>query len=169
MDFLFGIDPTHKLVCFLELQSEQQADNEKAVCGFLESLIENNYDEYGEIYTNDVNFADWQNVQQYKNMARSVSSLQLSGILFFVVVSLALFLYSCYLNHKLRVRIPWTPYTHGQDNPVDYLDYGEAGRLSRINSGILMMRSRSPENSTRSTRDGDFVGPTGSQGDSHFA
>lgn len=144
-------------------QSEQQSDNENAVCGYVASLIENNYDEYGEIYIFDVDLTQWQNVQQYKNMARAVSSFQLSVILLSVGVSLALFLYSCYLNHKLRVRVPWTPYTHGQDNRVDYLDYNEAGRASRLNSGILMMRSRSPAET--STRSGDLTGTHGSQGD----
>jgi hypothetical protein len=141
-----------------EPQSDEQADNEEAVCGFIESLIENNYDEYGEIYIFNVDLTQWQNVQQYKNMARAVSSFQLSVILLSVGVSLALFLYSCYLNHKLRVRIPthWTPYTHGQENCVDYLDYNESGHSSRLNSGILMMRSRSPAET--STRSGDFTG-----------
>jgi hypothetical protein len=173
MDSLFGISRTH-IFCFLkrtnEPKSQEQADNEDAVCGFVASLIENNYDEYGEIYIFDVDLTQWQNVQQYKNMARAVSPLQLLAILFFIGVSLALFLYSCYLNHKLRVRMPWTPYTHGQENRVDYLDYGEAGRTSRLNSGILMMRSRSPAET--STRDGDFVGTLGAQGDApgtHFA
>jgi hypothetical protein len=139
-----------------EPQSEEQADNENAVCGFIESLIENNYDEYGEIYIFDVDLTQWQNVQQYKNMARAVSSFQLSVILLSLGVSLALFLYSCYLNHKLRVRIPdtWTPYTPGQENRVDYLGYGESGHTSRHNSGILMMRSRSPAE-TLNTSQGD--------------
>jgi hypothetical protein len=167
---------SHKCACLYELtksQSDEQADNEEAVCGFIESLIENNYDEYGEIYIFDVDLTQWQNVQQYKNMARAVSSFQLSVILLSVGVSLALFLYSCYLNHKLRVRIhdTWTPYTHDQDNMVDYLDYGESGRSSRLNSGILMMRSRSPAET--STRSGDFVGtldsPQGDATTTHFA
>jgi hypothetical protein len=123
-------------------------------------LIENNYDEYGEIYIFNVDLTQWQNVQQYKNMARAVSSFQLSVILLSVGVSLALFLYSCYLNHKLRVRIndTWIPYTHGQENRVDYLGYGESGRSSRLDSGILMMRSRSPAETSTRSRDGDFVG-----------
>jgi hypothetical protein len=132
-------------------------------------LIENNYDEYGEIYIYAVNFAEWYNFQQYQNLAHSVSPFQLHTILFFIGVSLALFIYSCYLNHKLKARMPWTPYTHGRENLVDYLDYGyknsasEAGRLSRLNSGIVMMRSRSPADASTN---GDFVGATmSSQGD----
>jgi hypothetical protein len=181
VDFLsfWNIGPlnSQNYVCLYELtnepQSDEQADNEEAVCGMIESLIENNYDEYGEIYIFEVDLTKWQNVQQYKNMARAVSSFQLSVILLSIGVSLGLFLYSCYLNHKLRVRIPtsWTPYTHGQENRVDYLDYTESGGSSRLNSGILMMRSRSPAET--STRSGDFVGTLDtSQGDAtttHFS
>jgi hypothetical protein len=108
--------------------------------------VENNYDEKGEIYQYSVNLAEWQNYQQYIDMTRAVSPFQLFAILSSIGLCLGLFLYSWYLNHKLRVRAPWRPYTPGLAKPDDnHNNYVNASNISRINSGILMMRSRSPE------------------------
>lgn len=98
----------------------------------------------------DIDLAQWQNYQQYLNLARAVSPLQRLSILFFVGLSVVLLFYSCYLYGKLKERTLFE-YPYDGDKRVNYMDSSAPSSL-RVNSGIVMMRSRSPEQQ-RSTFD----------------
>jgi hypothetical protein len=139
----------------LNVQSTSQYSNEDRVCDFIASLVENNYDEYGEIYIRNTEFqlAHWQDPGEYTKIVSYASP----GQMFFLVVSICTFLglslYSCYLTKKLHYRMPWRPPTsvlapYASSASVaggSLAAVSAAGRESRVNSGIVAMRSRSGE------------------------
>lgn len=123
------------------------------------SLVENNYDEYGEILIYRVDFSQWQNYQQYINMTRAVSPAQRFFIVFFILTSIGLAVYARYLNRKLSYRAPFSY----SDKQVNYMESYTTGG-SRTNSGILMMRSRSGQHEDATMTTGDSQGDTWATG-----
>lgn len=120
--------------------SKQQQQNEKKVCNFVESLIENNYDEYGEIIQQGDawEIAKWKQVNAFKgDIVTRASKVQILGMVFSIGLCLSLFGYSFYLRHKLMHRRAWRHgmWTHQRAE--------EAGRVARASSGITMQRSLS--------------------------
>jgi len=117
--------------------SEQQAENEGKVCNFVESLIENNYDEYGEImlgFGETFNIANWYLRSEYQNVTGKISSVQVIGLIFSVTLVFGLFIYAAYLHSKVT-RI-WRPTKQYPKYPVEDYD------ATRSASGIKMVRSK---------------------------
>ena len=119
--------------------SYQQEANEDDVCSFTASLVENNYDEYGEVILESPEWelSKWKQINAYKQDMQAVSPLQLLGLFFSAGLVAALFSYTLYLRYKLTRRVPWT-FGFGKDAEAAY-----AGKLGRAGSGITMQRSLS--------------------------
>lgn len=116
-------------------------------CPFIESLVENNYDESGQvILSNEFNFSNWKSKQEYVNVVRTATKGQkISAVVSFTIAAI-LFGYAMYLHRKLVFRKPWKPPRHANDPISDYYrsafdSRAEAGRISRSNSGIMQNRS----------------------------
>lgn len=121
------------------------------MCTFIETLIENHYNERGQIVVKeDFRFSKWNSGAEYISLARKASPLQLILLVATMATALSLLIYSAYLYKKLLYRMPWrppksvhSPTSGGQSVAGDY-DFDtrvEAGRISRINSGITALRS----------------------------
>lgn len=108
------------------------------MCDFIESLVLNTYDEYGEIYLSSemFDFNNWKDIHEYEKVVPEVTSLQGLALAVLGFVVIFLMIYSCYLYSKLRQRA-WNP----RDSA--YGPAAEAGKMSRMNSGIMMGRSSS--------------------------
>lgn len=117
---------------------EQEA-NEDDVCSFTASLVENNYDEYGEVILESPEWelSKWKQINAYKQDMQAVSSVQLLALLFSAGLVVALFSYTLYLRYKLTRRVPWT--FGFKTDPDD--EHG--GKVGRVGSGITMQRSLS--------------------------
>jgi hypothetical protein len=126
--------------------------------------VENHYDEYGEaIVAAGFKVTNLVHPDQYYSMVDKASPLQIVGLIFTISSALILSFYSCYLQKKLYYRVPWRP-PKRVTSPVAAIDDNdlnsaidprtEAGRLSRINSGIVAMRSQSLERESA----GSYVG-----------
>jgi hypothetical protein len=121
-------------------QSEQQAQNEDLVCGFIDMLNSGSFDENGQVYLNAGNWAqlwaspsNWGREFQLESNAMTVGRKVALSLLGLAVVSMAI--YACYLHGALaRKNIPWRPRRNKGDDPMD---------IARQNSGIVMGRSRS--------------------------
>jgi len=127
-------------------------------------LVENNFNEYGEInFQRDFEYSNWRKIGEYSNLTRKASAGQL--IMLFLTMSVAggLAAYAVYLHKKLYFRKPWTPPArfsiHGHD---DDDTKSEAGRLSRLHSGIASFRSRSSESVGGAAASRPYVAYSGS-------
>lgn len=126
--------------------SLSKASNEKSVCSFIEAMHDNNYNEYGEVFIQtDFQAANWKRTSEYIKLAKKANSRQLFLLTFTMCVAGSFSAYAIYLHKKLYYRQAWVP-------PVDILETlskddskSAAGRISRLNSGILAMRSLSYE------------------------
>lgn len=121
------------------------------MCTFIETLVENHYNERGQIVVKeDFRFSKWNSGAEYINLAQKASPTQLLFLVTTMTTALSLLIYSAYLYKKLMYRMPWkppksvhSPTSGGQSVAGDY-DFDtrvEAGRISRINSGITALRS----------------------------
>jgi hypothetical protein len=134
-------------------QSLNQAASEDTVCSYIDALIENNFNENGEIniQTERFDFANWKNRSEYSKLGRRINGGQIFMLVLTMSVTATLAGYAFYLNRKLRSRKLSTPpirfgsYSSAADDRDNARSH--AGRLSRLNSGILAMRSRSHEGS----------------------
>lgn len=111
-------------------QSENQEVTEATVCSFIGSLVEDNYDESGEIKPISRKYS-WYNYHRYGMSLGQVVWLVISVTLF-----VGLSAYVCYLNRALVHRKAWTRPMLDPKSP-EFI----AGKLSRCNSEILMSRS----------------------------
>jgi hypothetical protein len=143
-------------------------------------LSEKNYNEFGEIIVPySFNTSAWLDFRQYGAEVNQTSSFQMISMLFWISTTIGLMAYSSYLQKKMLFRVPWRPPrrmvspVHGdslmnasKDSPSRRMGspvHGDssdsqsvgarsvAGRLSRINSGVLMMRARSNQGDDFST------------------
>jgi len=105
------------------------------MCTFIEAVTTNTYNEYGEIYTEPVSGI-------YK-WTRKVTASQIFMLLLSVSVFCGLSAYAVHLHLKLYRRKPWTPPARFSIRRDSDDCASEAGRISRHNSGIIAMRSRS--------------------------
>ncbi|KAL3942415.1 MAG: hypothetical protein SGARI_000274 [Bacillariaceae sp.] len=117
--------------------SDNQEKQENRVCGFIENLLSNSYDEYGEIYLQ----AD-ESWMQYVPDVGNMPQWQKYTLSASLLVAVGLFAYACYLHRQLTQRkFVWYPrgrrgYSSGHP--------GEATAIgSRMHSGIIQGRSRS--------------------------
>jgi hypothetical protein len=122
------------------LQSDNQEATETEVCGFIESLVMNTYDEYGDINLANMYFdmAKWTDYSEYTKV---VSPAQIFGLLISILLFLGLSTYAGYLHHKLKKRPIWNstwPRSQFEDTTAQ-----EAGKISRVHSGIMVNRSTS--------------------------
>jgi hypothetical protein len=110
---------------------------ENRVCKFIENLLTNSYDEYGEIYLrNDESWMSY--VPDIRGMPQWQKYTLSASILFAV----GLFAYACYLHRQLTQRkFVWYPRGrrgYSSSHP------GEPTAISgRMHSGIIQGRSRS--------------------------
>ena len=109
--------------------------NEDTVCSYIESLVEGNYDEDGEIMLSNMVFdkSKWMDPRQYTKV---MSIGQIFGLIISISIFLSILSYSCYLHSKLTRRRPWRKPKIDKKSP-EYL----AGKLSKNNSGITSARS----------------------------
>jgi hypothetical protein len=140
--------PIHNLIFPLQSKEASQESDEDAVCTFITSLVENNYNEYGEaIVGSGFQLSHWNRPQEYSKIIQRASSLQVFGLFLSIGAVLGLATYCFYLTKKLKYRKPWQPPTRvaaSYNGGRMWIDArSEAGRISRINSGVVMMRSRS--------------------------
>lgn len=135
------------------MQYENQESNEEDVCNFIESLVEHNYDEKGEVVLRSANFnvEHWHNPGEYVKVVQQASPLQRLSLGLSMLIFFSLFGYAVYLTKKLVYRKPWrpprsvvSPYGGGADSKTASA-VAEAGRLSRAWSGIAQLRSMSGE------------------------
>jgi len=139
----------------LSLQSEQQQENEEAICALIHSLVENTYDEFGElVIQEDFDIHYWKSGTEYIKLVQKASAGQIVMLTFSILLCLGLLGYSCFLHKKLVYRRPWMPPNHvGSYYGGGMLEMphavSEAGRLSRLNSGIVAMRSASVEEASQ--------------------
>lgn len=125
------------------VQTKEQAANQDRVCNLIGSLVENTYDENGEvILRGDFSLANWNKASEYSMVIQKASIFQIFLLTASVMLVVGLGTYSVYLRRKLHHRRPWTPPriigSHDRDDA-----FMEAGRISRLNSGIMEMRTAS--------------------------
>lgn len=121
------------------------------MCNFIESLVEQNYDERGEVVLRSryFNADNWQNPGEYVKVVRAATPFQRFALSISMVVFFALMSYAAYLTKKLVYRKPWRPPAsvhspyHGGRDVRAAAAVSEAGRLSRGASGIVALRSLS--------------------------
>eukprot|EP00542_Grammatophora_oceanica_P006161 CAMPEP_0194064114 /NCGR_PEP_ID=MMETSP0009_2-20130614/82182_1 /TAXON_ID=210454 /ORGANISM="Grammatophora oceanica, Strain CCMP 410" /LENGTH=482 /DNA_ID=CAMNT_0038716495 /DNA_START=87 /DNA_END=1535 /DNA_ORIENTATION=+ len=115
--------------------SENQADAESMTCNFVESLIENNYDTTGEILltSSTFNSDNWKDYHEYQKVI--VTHWQTIGLVFSSIIMVWLGVWACMLHRKVANRTFYNPNSLGSQPG--------GGRLSRIQSGIMMGRSSS--------------------------
>ena len=101
-------------------------------------MVENHYDEYGEIIIGNKFFnpTNWNNIHEYYNAARTIHPLQIFGLIASITVVLSLAVYSWYLRSKISKAK--TYYFFNKSKTAM-----DAGRISRIQSGIVTGRSQS--------------------------
>ena len=109
-------------------------------CNFIESLVEGTYDEYGEIVLSGEKFElkKWKNINEYKKIGSTVSGGQVFGLIFSIGLVSTLAVYSLYLHRKVMLRSYHL--NRGKFNSGASV---KAGKMSRVASGIGMMRSGS--------------------------
>ena len=131
-------------------QVDNQEANEDTICEFIESLVERNYDERGEVVLRSAYFdpEHWTNPGEYVKVVRSATAFQRVFLALSMLLFFSLFGYAIYLTKKLVYRKPWcpprsviSPYAAGFDGDEKASVISEAGRLSRLNSGIVQIRA----------------------------
>lgn len=119
-------------------ESDNQEETEDAVCGFIESLVMNTYDENGEINLAKMYFdpSNWKDITEYTKI---VAPGQIFGLVFSILLCIGLGIYAMFLYNKLRKAKQWNLYhTSPRNDPNANL----AGKISRVHSGIMWNRSR---------------------------
>jgi hypothetical protein len=112
------------------------------MCSFIDSLVEGNYDEYGEIVLTSplFDFNNWYQFSEYKKFVqREVYPIQIVGLVVSAVLMVGLGIYAICLHRQIVHFVGGTPLQKRKRERATQ----EASRLSRINSGITMMRSTS--------------------------
>ena len=115
-------------------------------------MVENNYDENGEITLRDPDFQveNWLHPGEYAKIVTKASPMQKVGLVLSFGIFAGFAAYSYYLTKKLYNRMPWRPpksvlqpYSSGAEPRVMGAAQivAEAGRVSRVNSGIVAMRT----------------------------
>ena len=111
--------------------------------------MENNYDEFGEVIVAAGAFdaANYLHLEEYQRIVAETSPMQTTFLVLSIFTCVGLLAYIVYLRKKLFYRVPWKPpksvNSPGMSGAVMHDARLEAGRMSRINSGIMAMRSRS--------------------------
>jgi hypothetical protein len=117
-------------------QSENQAQNENAVCNYIDALTSNTYNEFGEVSVTGTNWASplaWN--RAFASQSRAMSRGMKAAISITALAALGMSIAACVLHSMLaRKNIPWKPRRSKGQDPTD---------LARQNSGITMGRSRS--------------------------
>lgn len=118
-----------------DIYSNVQEQNENDVCNFIDNLITNSYDEYGQIYLK----ADgW---QAYIPSVSEMTGFQKFALVASVLLVFSLLGYSMYLHRYLsKRRFSWAPRSkRGYSSNPDV----DTVRMGRMHSGIIQGRSRS--------------------------
>ena len=124
------------------LQYISQAETEETVCSFIATLVENSYNEFGDVIVQQgFDFSRWASPSEYMNLASSASFQQTIGLVLTIMSTIGLATYAYYLNRKVRHRRPWQPPKSITSAINHQTAIAEAGRLSRMNSGIVSMQS----------------------------
>lgn len=117
-------------------QSENQAQNENAVCSYIESLTSNTYNEFGEIGVTGTNWASpssWN--RQFSSQSRAMNGGLKAALSIMALAAFGMSIAVCIFHSVLaRRNIPWKPRRSKGQDPTD---------LARQNSGITTGRSRS--------------------------
>ena len=108
--------------------NDNEAATENLVCSYISNIVQDRYDEYGEIYLDNFNFRGFMNT--VVEQASEVQIVTLGTMIFLCIVFM---MYACYLHRAITGGgAGWSPRKG--------LYYGD---ISRQNSGIVMGRSRS--------------------------
>lgn len=114
-------------------QSENQAQNEDAVCSFIESLVSNTYNEKGEV---TLSGGQWStSAAEFLAESRAMNAGLKAALCITALATLAMAVAACFIHNTLaRKNIPWKPRRSKGTDPTE---------MARQNSGITMGRSRS--------------------------
>lgn len=134
-------------------QYANQEANEESVCNFIESLVERNYDERGEVRLTSRYFNPdhWNSPGEYVKVVREATAFQRISLGISMIVFFGLVAYAVYLTKKLVYRKPWRPPPSVSSPYVGARDarhvsaVAEAGRLSRAQSNVVLLRNMSGE------------------------
>lgn len=111
----------------------EQVATDSLVCSFIQNVL-SGYDESGEIDTRSGWFTK-KSANSSLYAQATVTTGQVFGLIFSVIACTCLAGYSCFLHRAIMKKAPWRPNRGG----VAAL----AGQISRVNSGIILGRSRS--------------------------
>jgi hypothetical protein len=147
------------LCLFCSEKVQNQKDTDEAVCSYIAGMIEQNYNEYGEIIAGreELKFANLVDYNTYLGFVHKIAPSQVFGIIISCCTMLGLATYACILRHKLTKRnaalaTRWQPMRKTGDSTLG-VSFGRAflqsrstmqdhnTDVSRVNSGIMMMRS----------------------------
>jgi hypothetical protein len=94
------------LLFFLQSQTHNQEETDKAVCSYIAGMLENNYNEYGEIVVGreELKLADLTNYRAYIEVVNKTAPNQIVGLVLSVSLMLGLAVYSCMLHRKITKR-----------------------------------------------------------------
>jgi hypothetical protein len=109
----------------------EQVMTDSLVCSFIENVL-SGYTESGEIDTRKGWFTKKSSLMYSE---AKVTTGQVFGLCIAIVACIGLAGYSCFLHRAIMKKAPWRPNRSG----VAAL----AGQISRVNSGIILGRSRS--------------------------
>ena len=85
--------------------SSNEEATEETVCNLVASLVENNYDERGQVVIQkEFNFTQWAHASEYAKVVTQASRGQRISLTIFVSSAVFLFAYAAYLHDRLRKR-----------------------------------------------------------------
>jgi hypothetical protein len=118
------------------VQSAAQEDTEDTVCNFIDALMTNSYDEYGEIVLQN-SLSKW---LSYLPAVSAMTTFQKWALSSSVLLVTFLIGYSCYLHRAInRHKLRWVPRKTRLGGDYE----GNNNPMQRMSSGILAGRSRS--------------------------
>uniref|UniRef100_A0A7S4EJG2 Uncharacterized protein n=1 Tax=Pseudo-nitzschia australis TaxID=44445 RepID=A0A7S4EJG2_9STRA len=123
--------------------STNQESQENTVCNFIENLLTNSYDEYGEIVLQEVG---WKTYIPNMNTISKMPQWQKYALSVSILSSVGMFIYACHLYREIK-RQRYTWYPRGRKGySTGYPGVEPTSMDGRMHSGIIQGRSHSSGN-----------------------